>query len=66
MEDRTAACQAWIATDKGTRKCSRKATHLMPSGDKGVCTQHARSYDVPKARARGSGLNTTLTSASRQ
>jgi hypothetical protein len=45
MQTITTCCQ-WIATDHGTRQCSRTATHLTPSGDKGVCTQHARSYDV--------------------
>jgi hypothetical protein len=52
VNDRTETCQAWIATDNGTRQCSREATHLMPDGTKGVCTQHARSYDTRKEEAR--------------
>lgn len=49
METRTETCCQWIRTEHGCRQCSNPATHLTPSLTKGVCSQHARSYDVPKA-----------------
>ena len=55
--DRTATCQAWVAVRGGSRKCTRKATHLMPDGSKGVCRQHARTYDVPKHSTTNGGDN---------
>jgi hypothetical protein len=46
----TTQCIQHISTDNGTARCSRKGTHLIPSGDRMVCTQHARSYDVKVSR----------------
>lgn len=48
----TTTCCQYIQTTEGTRKCSLPATHTTPSGAKGVCTQHARTYDTPIAGAR--------------